>query len=259
MARRTGMIGLIAGLIAAAGPAATGAAASAPATPAPRNADWRAVETPAAKGDLAGYRLRVEARAGDADSPRLVVVGPRGRTLRVSANGGLVSLAEGLSRRALPVGRRLRSRYVLASSRLTTPAGEPMLIVFGHAAAGAPGSINVVAADRDGAARLVLSLAAFELAGVERRTGGGVDLIGRRSLSRSLDKCRTTYDPFAVYRFEDAAPGHYQYSLAVSRTYTLAHMPGWAGPAGREDMAVDRCNPSGGRFGTLVKVKPGGR
>jgi len=237
-------------VVMAVGMAATGASA----TPAGREADWRTVETVHPAGAFSSFALTIETKAGDEESPRLMVAGPRGRTLRVTAEGGLVTLAEGLGGHALPVGRRLRSAYVLTSARLATPSGEPILIVFGRAYGGDPGSIRVIALGRDGVARLVLSLAAFDLTHVEARPGGGVDLVGVRSLSQFMDKCRKTYDPFAYYRFGGESPGHFQYDLALSRAYTVSHMAGWAGPAAREDIGVDTCDHTAGRFGALVRL-----
>ena len=66
-------------------------------------------------------------------------------------------------------------------------------------------------------------------------------MIGSGSTSEMASKCVSTYDPYAVFKLSDRAKGRFQYSLALSKKYNLAHYAGWAGPNAREDIGVNFC------------------
>jgi hypothetical protein len=200
------------------------------------------------------YDLRIEGRPDiDAGHPVLRIVGPGGERLVVKAGGGLVPYAEGLlDPIASHSGQAVKSRYVYANAALRDRQGQPMVAVFGYAFASDPGAVRVIGLDGAGRPRVLLRQETFALAEVRDLDGDGVaELIGRRRLSQTSGECRTTYDPFAVYRLDAGPAARFRYSEGLSRRYNLAHYV-WAGPAAHEDIAVASC----GKQPRILPVRP---
>jgi hypothetical protein len=207
---------------------------------------WLARETV----HYAGYSLIIQDTQGtpvEDDFPRLKIVGPRGASLVVSSEGGLVPLAEGLIMdKSLMRDNKLASAVLYASPHFKDAAGAPFVIVLGRAYASDPGSIRVIALKADGVPTLAFSSETFEPSAIaDLDNDGTFELIGRPSYSQSSSNCLKTYDPFAVYRVSNSS---LRYSEALSRRYNIAHYYGWAGPKAREDVVVVLCGQQRGKI-----------
>ena len=176
----------------------------------------------------------------------------RGRdqpAMTVSLPGGLVPLAKGLLDSAIAKDNLLHSRYLYLAPRLRDARGTPMLLVFGWAFASDPGSIVILTLTPGGQPVEVLRDSTFLLTDIDDLNGDRVqEIVGKRSLSEIWGRCFETYDPYAVYRFRRRATTRALYDSALSRSYTVTHYVGWAGPTAREDVAVVRCARGGPRL-----------
>ncbi len=207
-------------------------------------------------GGRPAFRVTVEDSAKVDATPRVRIVGPNGQFIIVTADGGLVKLADAFLNKALLKHDALQSKYVFASRSLTGLSGEPLLVVFGWAFASDPGSIRVIGLNPAGDPVLLLSDDTFELTGIRTGKDKSVQLIGRPSLSEQLGNCSITYDPYAVYQLSPSNPAGFKYSVALSKAYNLNHYYGWAGPTYREDVIIDLCGKTGPRIVSARKSHP---
>ena len=121
-----------------------------------------------------------------------------------------------------------------------------MLVLFGWAYGSDPGSLHILALDRTGYPVGVFSSDTFGLMALADTDGDGAcEIIGKHSLSHLWGTCFSTYDPYSVYRLPSSGIGKARLSLELSKKYNLKHYYGWAGPHGREDIAVVLCAPKG--------------
>lgn len=190
---------------------------------------------PAGQGQPA-YRLEVEGLADHQfDDSRRLAITAGGQRKIVSVEGGLVAARDSIGP-ALLARNALRSKFVFTAR----PMPDDMIIVFGYAFASDPGAMRVI---RLGVRpEQVLSEETFVLTDVRKGADAhSLLLIGKRSLSQMGSKCVSTYDPYSVFKLSDPTKGRFQYSLALSEKYNLAHYAGWAGPNAREDIGVNIC------------------
>jgi hypothetical protein len=176
------------------------------------------------------YRLEVEGveRNDQFDENRRLAVIRDGRRTIVSVEGGLAT-----TRRT---GNRLHSKFVYAAR----PMPSNMVILFGHTFDTGPGAMRII---RLGVTpEQILSENEFDLTDLRKGADGrSLLVIGKHSFSQMSSMCVSSYDPYSVFKLSDGAKGRFQYSLALSKVYNLAHYAGWAGPDSREDIGVNIC------------------
>jgi hypothetical protein len=208
---------------------------------------WRPIETTSVEWSQGRgpYTLIVEELEDESaeDSPRLRIGVPDGRSLIITAPGGLVTINDGLLLdQRLAGDNLLRSTYLYLTTRLKGPRRSPMLVVFGQAYASDPGSLRVLSLDGSGYPLPVFTSNTFDLTALEDTDGdGNCEIVGKHCLSQSWGKCFTTYDPYSVYRLPVRRGAKAVFSPRLSKTYNLKHYYGWSGPRCREDIAVVLC------------------
>ncbi|HEX8161842.1 MAG TPA: hypothetical protein VF538_08225 [Pyrinomonadaceae bacterium] len=208
---------------------------------------WRVVETVGHDWRHAGerYTFLVEKppnNTASGDPTRLRIRVPGKPEFVLLDEGGINQIGGELANKRLAAKNLLRSPYLYLSPDLKSPQGLPMLIVFGWAHAGSPGSIHVLALDADGYPSEVFAAESLVLADLADVDGDGRrEIVGKNYDSEGLVECLSTYNPYAVYRLPPSGAGKAKYSLALSRAYNLKHYYGWAGATYREDVFVDRC------------------
>lgn len=177
------------------------------------------------------YRLVIEGSSDasdqDDDTRRLIIIAGKQRTT-ISVEGGLAAIRN--------PANGLHSKFVFRSR--TMP--NNMVIVFGHQFDTGPAEMRII---RLGAVpQQVLAEEEFHLTDIRRGTDGrSLLIIGKHTSSEMIGKCISTYDPYAVFKINDAAKDRFRYSLALSKQYNLAHYGGWAGPKYRKDVGVNIC------------------
>jgi len=117
-----------------------------------------------------------------------------------------------------------------------------MIMAFGYAFEPGPGPMRIFRLNATSSPEQILSEETFQLTDVRKGASGrSLLVIGRRSFSQRSGECLSTYDPYAVFKVTDEAKGRFEYALALSKEYNLAHYAGWAGPDSDERIPVDIC------------------
>jgi len=128
------------------------------------------------------------------------------------------------------------------------PSGEVLLFVFGWTYASSPGSVHVLALDRNGMPHEMLSLRDFDIDDLIDVDGDGTpEIVGKKCFSQEWGDHLLTYDPYSVYRLPKQSTMQASYSLELSKQYNLKRYYGWAGPNCREDVAVVLHPPGAGK------------
>jgi hypothetical protein len=209
--------------------------------------DWQALETVGYdwRHDGGRYTFLVEKRLNDntPGDPTRVRIRVQGRPDFVLIDeGGINQVGGELVNKRLAAKNLVRSSYLYLSPDLKSAEGLPMLVVFGWASAGSPGSLHVLALDKSGRPSEVFTAKSLVLANLADVDGDGRrEIIGKYYDSETWHKCLSTYNPYRVYRLPSSGAGKASYSLALSRAYNLKHYFGWAGATYREDVVVNTC------------------
>jgi hypothetical protein len=95
---------------------------------------------------------------------------------------------------------------------------------------------------------LVLHRDEFGLGALRDLNGDGTaEIVGYPCLSEDWGNGLLTYDPYNVYQLSSVRGSEATLSLTLSKRYNLKYYYGWAGPNCREDIAVVRHPPGGGK------------
>src|SRR4051812_14945577 len=180
---------------------------------------------------LPGYGLEVEGVERDLqsydDARRLAIIRDGRRTI-IPIEGGLAATPR--------AGNRLHSKFVYAAK----PMPSNMVILSGYTFDTGPGAMRII---RLGATpEQIFSEEHYYLEDVRTGVDGrSLLVIGKRTFPEMANRCISTYDPYSVFKLGDLVKGRFQYSLALSKQYNLAHYAGWAGPVSSEKSFVNIC------------------
>ena len=213
-----------------------------------RHFTWRAgqgsydlvIERPldsAAMGDI-GTRLRIRTPSG-IERSFYDTIGP----------GGITEIDSHLDSTLLRESP-LASAYLLATSRIRSPAGDPVLFAFGWGYASDQATFRVIGLNADGVPYEVLFLEHFGLTNIRDLDGDGqAELLGFQWMSEGFGRCYWTYNPVFVLSFpRTPSPFHGRIDLPLSARYNREEGNGWAGSSPSEEMVYVECAPGGKRL-----------
>jgi len=190
--------------------------------------------------------------AGDFTKIRIQV--PGRQTFTLSKGDGWVRFSSDSAalRAAVRKSNLVDTEYVL----LMPAQGRDRVLafLFGWAYASSPGSLDVIELISGGSPRLILHRDELGLEALKDLNGDGTaEIVGYPCLSQEWGNGFLTYDPYHVYQLSSTRGNEAALSLALSKMYNLKYYYGWAGPNCREDLAVVRHPPGGGKARIMKK------